>query len=219
MLSGRHDRGSGDRQRVIPTPKELFSYIYRTNFWGGKESRSGVGSGLAQTAAIRSELPKLIRGLGIRSVLDAPCGDFYWMRHVELGASYIGIDIVDECIAANRRFENDSVKFHCMDMVSDPMPQADMVICRDGLVHLTYADALKAVENFRASGAKYLLATTFTLHLNSDLAKDRSWRPLNLEQPPFSFPKPMALIKEGFIEATADFDDYRMGLWRLDDPS
>ena len=38
------------------------------------------------------------------SLLDAPCGDFNWMRHVPLGGvSYTGADVVPELIARNRR--------------------------------------------------------------------------------------------------------------------
>lgn len=198
--------------------KEVFRYIYRTNFWGGKESRSGAGSGLVQTAVIRRELPRLVQALGVKTLLDAPCGDYYWMRHVELrGVRYVGADIVDECIAANRRHENETTSFLCLDVVSDPLPASDMILCRDGLVHMSYDHALQAVRNFKKTGAKYLLATTFTKHLNSDIG-DRTWRPLNLEQPPFSFGRPLMVFAEEVIEAKTDeFDDYRLGLWRLDD--
>src|SRR5262249_48072014 len=49
----------------------------------GAESVCGPGSSLSQTDEIRRMLPLLISETGTRSFLDAPCGDFNWMRHVE----------------------------------------------------------------------------------------------------------------------------------------
>jgi hypothetical protein len=35
----------------------------------------------------------------VKSLLDIPCGDFHWMRRVNLqGLSYVGADIVRELI-------------------------------------------------------------------------------------------------------------------------
>ena len=201
------------------TLNSLFTYIYRTNFWRGRESRSGEGSGLAQTVVIRRELPKMIAALGIESVLDAGCGDFHWLSRVNLaGATYVGVDIVEDCIKHCARYENERRKFLCSDVVNDPLPKADLIICRDVLVHLSYENCRKALANFKASGAKYLLTTTFPKHANRDLEGDLIWRPLNLEQAPFNFPKPLRFLQEAWIEATSDaFDDYRLCLWRLAD--
>lgn len=63
-----------------------FTSIYRNNGWGSLESRSGAGSTLASTANIRRELPGLVERLNIRTLLDAPCGDFNWMKEVALPA-------------------------------------------------------------------------------------------------------------------------------------
>lgn len=198
--------------------RDIFTHIYRTNFWGGSESRSGQGSGLAQTVGIRRELPKLIERLGVKSVLDAGCGDFHWMSKIDLGASYTGVDIVADCIKHDQHYENEGRKFICADVVLDDLPRADLIICRDVLVHLSYEECLHAISNFKRSGAKYLLTTTFLAHDNRDLLHDLIWRPLNLCKAPFNFPAPLELIAEEWIEATSSaFDDYRLGLWRLDD--
>ena len=60
--------------------KERFSQIYYGNMFGGMESRSGEGSNMVQTSEIRRELPKLLHELGIKTLLDAPCGDWHWMK-------------------------------------------------------------------------------------------------------------------------------------------
>ena len=62
----------------------VFNSIYRNNTWDGDESISGPGASLRHTEAIRRELPLLIERLGIRTLLDAPCGDFNWMKETKL---------------------------------------------------------------------------------------------------------------------------------------
>lgn len=82
----------------------VFDAILRDGRWGTNESVSGPGSNLTQTAVLRRELPRLLRRIGAKSMLDAPCGDWFWMRHVDLsGIEYLGADIaaamVDSCRA------------------------------------------------------------------------------------------------------------------------
>jgi len=75
--------------------EKIFTDIYDENRWGDKESRSGPGSTLAQTEAIRSKLPEILEEFHIHSILDIPCGDFNWIKEVNLDSiSYIGADIV-----------------------------------------------------------------------------------------------------------------------------
>ena len=47
----------------------------RRRGWGSDESGSGIGSELGATEALREYLPGLFKRLGVRKVLDAPCGD------------------------------------------------------------------------------------------------------------------------------------------------
>ncbi|HYV13569.1 MAG TPA: hypothetical protein VE980_21875, partial [Pyrinomonadaceae bacterium] len=62
----------------------VFSEIYQTNAWQDPESVSGRGSTLARTNVITSNLPVLLQELNANSLIDAACGDFNWMRHVDL---------------------------------------------------------------------------------------------------------------------------------------
>ncbi len=79
-----------------------FSKVYRENLFQGDDSISGQGSDLKQTEVLREELPKCLNELGVKVLLDIPCGDFNWMRHVDVGdIKYIGGDIVDELIESN----------------------------------------------------------------------------------------------------------------------
>jgi SAM-dependent methyltransferase len=200
--------------------KGRFTAIYRRNAFGGDESVSGEGSSLEQTAAIRREIPQLVRELGARSFLDAPCGDFHWMRHVELGVErYYGVDIVEDLIADNRAgFGGPGREFLCRDLIRDALPAADIVLCRDCLVHLTFRQAKDLIRNVKSSGSRYLLATTFTgRRENVDLLGRDLWRTLNLELPPFNLPTPMRLIDEHCTQGGGAYADKCLGLWRLDD--
>jgi hypothetical protein len=207
-------------QRRKEGVKAKFSRIYAENVFGSEESRSGGGSTMVQTAVLREELPRLLAELGARSMIDAPCGDLNWIQHCSLGIDkYIGIDIVEPLIVANQtRFGNDSREFLCRDIIRDPLPQVDVILCRDCLVHLDLKQALEAVRNFRRSGSTYLLSTTFTSRpANADLKGADIWRTLNLELSPFNFPPPISVINEKCTEGDGAYGDKCLGLWRLAD--
>lgn len=215
-------------QREVLTELELadrFARIYESGLWGGTESRSGTGSSLESTAALRARLPVLLRELGVQRLLDVPCGDFHWMRHVDLGPiDYIGGDIVEELVLRNRRaYEREagegtgSRRFIRVDLTAGLIPEADAVFCRDGLVHFSFVNIERAFATIREGGARYLIATTFTAHDANDDIEDGDWRPLNLERPPFTLPPPIALIDEQCPEEGGAYADKSLGVWRVDD--
>lgn len=200
--------------------QKRFSLIYKENIFEGKQSRSGEGSDMVQTAEIRRVLPDLLRELQIESFLDAPCGDWFWMKETPLGVSkYIGADIVKELIEDNqKKFGDVKHEFICRDLAMDDLPCVDLIFCRDCLVHLNYADVMKVLANFKRSGSKYLLTTTFAGRVeNKDLVGKDIWRTLNLQAAPFNFPQPIKLINEQCTEADSKFTDKSLGLWLLAD--
>jgi hypothetical protein len=202
----------GDRGRT-----EVFSDIYRSNAWQGDESRSGRGSSLAQTQVVIAALPALLARHRVRSMLDIPCGDFHWMSRVDLsGVDYVGADIVPELIEANRAAHGGPGRdFRVLDLCRDPLPAVDLVFCRDCLVHLPFAMIDEAIANLRASGATWLLATTFVDQpVNHDIALG-DFRPIDLCKPPFAFPPPVEWLMEGCTEAGGAHSDKALGLWRI----
>ena len=79
--------------------KYIFRSHYLTNHWGDNDSISGTGSNLIQTNTIRIEIPKTIKKYKIKSILDIPCGDYYWMKEIDFkGIKYLGADIVPDLI-------------------------------------------------------------------------------------------------------------------------
>jgi hypothetical protein len=199
---------------------DVFGQVYAANYWGNAESRSGNGSDLKQTAVIRAEIPKLIRDLGVVSMLDIPCGDFFWMQRCQTGLeTYIGADVVPKLVRdLNEQYSNARRRFETLDLTEDALPKVDLVLCRDLLVHFSSNDIRRAVVNVKRSWSTYLLTTTFTdRDQNRDITTSGDWRPLNLELPPISFPKPVRLINEGCTEYQNQFKDKSLGLWRLAD--
>jgi SAM-dependent methyltransferase len=197
----------------------VFGEIFRTNFWGGSTSVSGPGSDLEQTAVIRAAIPPLLARHGIRTILDAPCGDFHWMQHVPLpGIHYTGVDIVPALIARDQAsYGCTERRFALCDLVEGELPTAELILCRDCFVHLSYDDTRRALDNFRRSGATWLLTTTFTdPRANHDIVTG-DWRPIVLQQAPYGFPEPVTLINEGCTELGGRFADKSLALWRLAD--
>lgn len=202
--------------------KEKFTHVFETNGFNGDESKSGVGSGSEQTRIIRTELPILLDKYGIQSMVDAPCGDMFWMIQVLQNASihtYTGIDIVPELIRVNtEKFASDQIRFLCADITQADIPRSDLILCRDCLVHLSYEDAKRALQNMKNSGSRYLLTTHFRYRTqNADLGKG-FWRSVNLTLEPFNFPEPIDMLVELATEADNKFyDDKTLSLWNLQD--
>ena len=202
--------------------KELFTHIYNTHAWPGKESYSGPGSTLKETAIIRKKISELLQELNVKTFLDAPCGDFHWMQHVDLSSldQYIGMDIVEPLIKKNKQIhKNENRLFLCANIITDPLPQADIILCRDCLVHLRFQDIMQALKNMKSSGVTYLLTTTYPrtqLNRKLNITAPRPWRPLNLQRPPFNFPEPLVLINEG-SKHEKRHPDKSLGLWKLED--
>jgi hypothetical protein len=206
----------------VRAPTDLirtFSRMCADHIAQGHESASGPGSSLIQTAEIRRRLPHLLQHLHARSLLDAPCGDFHWMAAVDLGIdSYLGIDLLAEQIRRNaERYGGPGRAFRTSNLLSDPLPRADVVLCRDCLGHFTTAQVRSALRNFVASGSNYLLATTFPGRRSNPEIATGDWRPLNLQAAPFNLPAPLLFIEERCSEGNGAFKDKSLGLWRLAD--
>ena len=200
--------------------EDVFGRMWRENSWGDAESRSGTGSNLMQTAFLRDALPKLLQDLRVRFLLDIPCGDFRWMKEVHLprGLVYVGADIIEQIVTTdNDKYADNTISFLKRDILRDALPKADLVLCRDCLVHFSFADIFGAICNLKRSGSKYLLVTHFADdRQNSDIITGQ-WRPLNLTRAPFKFPPPRRVIDERCTEAEGRYRDKELALWRLED--
>lgn len=198
------------------TPLETFRQIHRANHWGSDASRSGPGSAEGQTAVLRTELPRLLTRLGVGSLLDLPCGDANWISTIPLpGIDYLGADIVPELIARNHETHGSNRRFVVLDLLTSLLPRVDLVLCRDCLVHFSFADIERAMANLRRSGSTWLLTTTFPGQAANEEIVTGDWRPINLEQAPFNFPAPEYVLNEQCTENNGLFADKSLSLYRI----
>lgn len=176
----------------------VFDDIHDKNFWMSSESVSGPGSELEETEEVRALLPTLFSDLNIRTFLDVPCGDFSWMREIDFGTiSYTGGDVVQRLVERNNTmYGSEQRRFLLLNIIKDRLPPADLVCCRDCLIHLSLRDGVRALSNIRASGAKYLLIITDPSVTANRPIHTGEYRAINLELPPFRMKRPLSVYRD-----------------------
>lgn len=170
--------------------------------WGG----NGSGSTNDKTEALRFGLTALLKELDVETVLDVGCGTYGWMADVvaESGVDYVGVDVAVDAIEWNKREYPDLV-FETIATVDDDLPEADLVIVRDVLAHLSNENVRRLLLNVKNSGAKFLLVTTFPRTMRNQDCQDGRYRPLSLMLRPFQLPQPARTLE--------DSDNKVMALW------
>ena len=202
------------------TSEKIFTNYYANNVWGDPSSKSGSGSNLEQTSTLILELPNLFNKYDIKSILDIPCGDFFWFKNVELDEkiNYTGADIVSKLIDNNKiLYSSNNLKFIKKDITQDKLPFADLIICRDCLVHLSFSDIKDAINNIKRSGSKYILTTHFFDRSKNHNITSGEWRTLNLTLKPFNFDEPIEIIHENCSEGGGSYADKTLALWKIND--
>ena len=196
-------------------PAAVFCEIYAQGLWKVGTSHSGPGSELPYTENLRFFLPILFERFRIRTIVDAACGDFNWMQFLPLTKemSYVGLDIVPEVIAQNQRRHGDGRRrFAIANIVTDPLPAADVVMCRDCLFHLSNRDVALVLQNFVASKSRYLLTSSHVNDggfINTDI-KTGHFRMIDLFSAPFCLPRNVHFAIDDYIPP---FPPRTMCLW------
>lgn len=187
LKHGRHAKSLKEDSRL-----EIFTKIYRNNYWGSDESVSGSGSTIELTTNLRKMLPKLFAEFKINSVYDAPCGDFNWMKLVlkEANLTYVGADIVPALVEKlNNNYRSEKVQFLHADITNAAFPNADLWLCRDCLFHLSYGDIILALEAYVRSDIPFVLTSTHISNFkicNTDILTG-GFRLIDLFEAPFYF--------------------------------
>ncbi len=199
--------------------EEVFTSIYKRNEWRSSESVSGSGSELNNTKIVTEKLPALFRDFGVKSLLDIPCGDFNWMRNVDLdGINYLGADVVEELVADNKRkFQKDGISFKKLDLLSDALPKVDLIFTRDCFVHFSFNDLEAALQNICQSDSTYLLTTNFTKCAENKDILTGQWRALNLHLAPFFMPPPIVTVNEDCPSGEGRLAAKSLSLWKIDE--
>lgn len=213
----RMRRGSENISHLLEKERaDRFAKIYKTGVWLNERNSgalSGFGSEVANTGEIRRELPKIIIQLGVKSLLDVGCGDWNWMRHIELPCEYIGVDIVTSVIDRNIvKFGGSGRSFMVLDAVAGPLPDCDAILLREVVFHLSFSDARSLIRNILQTRARYLFVTSDSdTNVNTDI-RTGDFRDLNLKIKPFCFPETFIDIPDDGVRETR-----RIGVWKLDD--
>lgn len=183
----------------MATTEAVFTDIYLKNSWGCKESRSGPSASLERTTALRTALPGLFSELGIQSILDCGCGDWNWMRQVDLtGIQYLGCDIIQPLVQTlQETFSAPTVNFQVLNLLQDPPDTADLWLARDLCCLFSSEDIWKFFQQFLDSESNYLAITSIENEEQYQETLTGSWIPLNLRAAPFSMPPPMLELEDG----------------------
>ena len=188
---------------------ERFNEIYKKNYWGDFQSVSGPGSSLKNSKNIRRVLKKILEKHKISSITDAPCGDCNWIRNIFRNSKvkYLGLDIVPELINKNKIKYKDkkNLNFKILDLTTNTIPAADLIICRDLLFHLSFQDGKKFLRNLSKSKYKYFLTTSHSNGIKNDFEnlkdiKSGDFRRINIFKKPYNFKKKYELCIKDFCD-------------------
>jgi SAM-dependent methyltransferase len=166
-----------------------FNRIYAEGTWGkdvAGKGTSGTGSTLEITREYRAYVEDFIKKHRVKSVVDAGCGDWSFSSAIDWGgASYLGVDIASDVIAADRsKHQTDAIKFQVGD-ITDELPAADLLISKDVLQHLSNELVLKFIRNNLKKGKyKWVILTNDRGSGNRDVASG-GYRAIDLAAPPF----------------------------------
>jgi len=151
----------------------------------------------------RAFLERFLHLNNIGSIVDIGCGDWQFLRFVNLaGVRYHGFDVVESVIERNRRlYAAENISFDMIPDDFDDVPLADLLIMKDVLQHLSNEEILRHRDGLFSRFPKCLLTNSYRklrLH-NYDMASNDyttghnyqiasgDFRCLDLNADPFNF--------------------------------
>jgi SAM-dependent methyltransferase len=187
------------RDRRLPA-HIVFQKVYAEREWGKGDTDgfySGTGSDPVPAKAYVENIRRYIEHEGIRSIVDLGCGDFRVAATlVSDNVQYVGVDIVKEVIEANRlRHTRPNVRFECLDIIRDPLPEGELCLIREVFQHLSNNEILSVLSKLR--GFRHVIFSDAQLPAsaikkpNRDIVHGRDTRgwkhsALLLDLPPFN---------------------------------
>jgi SAM-dependent methyltransferase len=180
--------------------KTVFFLIYKTNHWNKYKpidkkdllvSGPGSNPNTEQIKNLIINLNNFIKRNDIRSILDLPCGDFAWMRHlieINNNIQYTGFDIVEEVIKVNNyKYSSNNIKFFSKDILNEKnFDGHDLVFVRDFFIHISINEILKVLDMLKKSKVKFFACTSYNdIKFNADIAIGKH-RKINLLIEPFN---------------------------------
>jgi hypothetical protein len=136
------------------------------NIWGTEGDGSGAGSDIQFTTNMRQRLITWMIAHNIRSMVDVSCGSALWttvfIKDIQQQLpdfKYYGYDVSEEAIKrAHNHLEGvPNVVLGVADMRTLPIPDVDLILCRDSLQHLSSNNGKIAIANFISSSCPWLI--------------------------------------------------------------
>lgn len=141
-----------ESNKMINT-KDVFTKIYTNNEWGGEVGTFCSGSGSQTVVAQKycEMVKEFVNQHEVKTILDLGCGDFNVGKNCQIqGVKYIGIDIVHLLIDRNiNEFGSNNIEFRCLNIIEDELPEADLVLVRQVLQHLSNDQILKILKKLK----------------------------------------------------------------------
>jgi hypothetical protein len=194
-----------DIEKIFCGENHLYGRIDIDNF-----SVSGCGSQMDNsTESIRKNLYNFLKNHNIKNIADIPCGDFWWMRHVDLGdINYIGGDIITQQIDKLKKNFPDNA-FERIDIRIDKLPAVDLLFCRDCLFHLSDIDKKLAFDNFINSDIEYILMSNHPQSNNNLDISTGDFTHINWQMDPWNFGPPVDIL----YDSNTGYDTKEMQLY------
>ncbi|EIJ38418.1 SAM-dependent methyltransferase, tRNA(uracil-5)-methyltransferase [Galbibacter orientalis DSM 19592] len=179
--------------------KDAMEQIYTLNLWGGNNADYYSGEGSHRPEIVKpyiETIQNFLKSFDFPPVVcDLGCGDFNVGKYlVKYTKRYIGVDIVEGLIKRNQEvFTQDNLTFECLDIATDSLPTADIVLIRQVLQHLSNKEVQSIIS--KLSAYKYVILTEHlpngSFEPNKDIISGQGIRlkkqsGLNLLIPPFN---------------------------------
>lgn len=149
-------------KKAWPTLRAM-QQVYSNKLWGDNSTPFYSGEGSHHPEISKEYVKAVILFLNSftskLTVCDFGCGDFNIGKRLhEYAKKYIAIDIVPELIAYNQiHFEAKNLEFVCLDIAKNTLPNADCVIIRQVLQHLSNIEISQIVS--KLPKFKYVILT------------------------------------------------------------
>jgi len=158
----KNENGTKRTKKAWPT-KDAMEQVYEMKLWGSNKSDFYSGFGSYDSEIINPYIDVLIAFLksfkNSLTLCDLGCGDFNAGKElVKHTKKYVAVDIVPKLIEHNKRkFQEENLEFHCLDIAVNDLPSADCVILRQVLQHLSNAEVQSVVG--KLTSYKYVIIT------------------------------------------------------------
>lgn len=138
------------QEHIQKTRKEIFKEIYKEDLWEYYPGSGREGKKRESQPYLNFLKQFLKEHPEIKVVLDIGCGDganfanFDW----EDDREYIGIDIVGSVLEKHPFKDRKNCRLKSFDFLSNPLPKADLILCKDVFIHLKNEEIERALDLF-----------------------------------------------------------------------